>query len=213
MEVLCLSHFLVLEPEAVIHSLHSLHSSSVSQTSGTRMWNGGDVTGTRRMVRMPTFLQLERQWMGGTSDDRELMACPVPLSSFRSVSLSSVARTSLMMKEERAERHRAQGIGIIILLLFPCQSVGLDRSRFHCLSSHLPRVTVSSSGVSVASGGTVMTRKGDHIINSLSIPTPVPPPKGWWSSWSYKSESFSVSILSLWSHLIVLTSWIERSMW
>lgn len=33
------------------------------------------------------------------------------------------------------------------------------------------------------------------------------------SSWSYKSESFSVSILSLWSHLIVLTSWIERSMW
>ena len=141
------------------------------------------------------------------------MACPVPLSSFRSVSLSSVARTSLMMKEERAERHRAQGIGIIILLLFPCQSVGLDRSRFHCLSSHLPRVTVSSSGVSVASGGTVMTRKGDHIINSLSIPTPVPPPKGWWSSWSYKSESFSVSILSLWSHLIVLTSWIERSMW
>lgn len=69
---------------------------------------------------------------------------------------------------ERRTDHVAQGIGIIILLLFPCQSVGLDRSRFHCLSSHLPRVTVSSSGVTVASGGTVMTRKGDHIINSLS---------------------------------------------
>ncbi len=38
-----------------------------------------------------------RKLPGGTSDDRELMACPVPLSSFRSVSLSSVARTSLMM--------------------------------------------------------------------------------------------------------------------